>query len=309
MKISIIIPLFNEQESVFPLYQSIIKVMNPSGLSYEVIFVDDGSDDETFERSKVLASNDKNLRVLKFRRNYGQTAAMVAGFDHAKGDILITMDGDMQNDPADIPYFIQKIQEGYDIVIGWRYKRHDNLITRKIPSKIANWMIGKITGVPIKDNGCSLKAYRSKIIKHIPLYSEMHRFLPAMSSIVGIKIYETKVKHHPRKFGKSKYGLSRIYKVLLDVVSIKSIIAFSNRPLVMFGIPALFAAVLSFIFILLAGLRFVAGAGESVVTLLGLSFLLGSLASFMTFVGILCELIYRTGNLKIEKLSLLTQKK
>ncbi len=171
---------------------------------------------------------------MKFRRNYGQTPAMAAGIQEARGRVLVTMDGDLQNDPADIALFLEKIDEGNDIVVGWRFNRQDKLITRKIPSRIANWLIGRITGVPIKDNGCSLKAYRAALIKKIPLYSEMHRFIPAMASIAGPRIAEIKVRHHARQFGQSKYGLSRIYKVLLDLMVIKTVASFTARPLLWF---------------------------------------------------------------------------
>ena len=167
---------------------------------------------------------------MNFPAHYGQTPAMAAGIEHARGRILITMDGDLQNDPGDIQNFLEKIDEGYDIVVGWRFNRQDKLVSRKIPSKIANWIIGRVTGVRITDNGCSLKAFRASLIKNIPLYSEMHRFIPAMASIAGPRIAEIKVRHHARQFGQSKYGLSRIYKVLLDLMVIKTIAAFTSRP-------------------------------------------------------------------------------
>ena len=179
------------------------------------------------------------MRVVNFRRNYGQTPAMAAGIEQAHGKILVTMDGDLQNDPRDIEHFLAKIDEGYDIVVGWRHNRQDKLISRKIPSKIANWLIGKVTGVPIKDNGCSLKAYRASLIKEIPLYSEMHRFIPAMASIAGPRIAEIKVRHHARQFGQSKYGLSRVYKVLLDLMVIKTVASFTSRPLLWFALLAM----------------------------------------------------------------------
>jgi glycosyltransferase involved in cell wall biosynthesis len=202
--LSIIVPLYNEEESVGPMYQAIVGAVDPLGIPYEIVFVDDGSRDGTFRKAADLAEKDRRLRVVKFRRNYGQTAAMAAGIGHARGRILVTMDGDLQNDPADIPKFLEKMEEGYDIVCGWRHRRQDKLVSRKIPSIIANRIIGKITGVPIRDNGCSLKAYRAEIIKSIPLYSDMHRFIPAMTSLAGTRIAEIKVSHHARKFGVSK---------------------------------------------------------------------------------------------------------
>ncbi|NNE35230.1 MAG: glycosyltransferase family 2 protein, partial [Rhodothermales bacterium] len=218
MDVSVVVPLFNEEESIELLYRSITDAVADVLPDYEIIFVDDGSSDDTFELAEQLAGQNPRLKVLKFRRNYGQTPAMAAGIDHARGEIIVTMDGDLQNDPRDIPELVGKIKEGFDIVVGWRFNRQDKLITRKIPSKIANWLIGKVTGVPIKDNGCSLKAYRADTIKHVPLYNEMHRFIPAMASIAGPRIAEIKVRHHSRQFGDSKYGLSRVYKVLLDLM-------------------------------------------------------------------------------------------
>ncbi len=205
--VSVVVPLYNEEESINFLYDSITNVMIGLNRRYEIIFVDDGSSDETFELAKAIHEKDSNLKVIKFRKNYGQTPAMQAGFDHAKGRIIVSMDGDLQNDPKDIPKFLEKIEEGYDIVWGWRKNRKDKVVTRKIPSKIANWMIGTITGVKIHDNGCSLKAYKSATIKKTRLYSEMHRFIPAMTSITGSNYTEIVVNHHARKFGKSKYGI------------------------------------------------------------------------------------------------------
>jgi glycosyltransferase involved in cell wall biosynthesis len=303
---SIIAPLFNEEESIGPLYEAIKKGIENVDLQYEIIFVDDGSSDKTFEKARILAKEDKTLRVIKFRKNYGQTPAMAAGIDHARGKILVTMDGDLQNDPRDIPQFIQKINEGFDIVVGWRFKRQDKLITRKIPSIIANWLIGKVTGVPIKDNGCSLKAYRSGVIKNVPLYSEMHRFIPAMTSIAGARVAEIKVRHHARKFGESKYGLSRIFKVLCDLISIKMIISFSSRPIIGFGIGSVISMIFGLFSFILAMLYSISFPGQSLVIFLGCSILLFSLGVFLTVSGLLCDLIYKTGNIKLEKLSSLT---
>ena len=186
--LSIIVPFFNEEENIVRMHAAIVAALEPTGVPFEMVFVDDGSRDRTLEKAIAMARSDPRLRVVKFRRNYGQTPAMAAGIEQARGQVLITMDGDLQNDPTDIPHFLEKIDEGYDIVVGWRHDRQDKLISRKIPSKIANWIIGKVTGVPIKDNGCSLKAFRATLIKEIPLYSEMHRFIPAMASIAGPRV-------------------------------------------------------------------------------------------------------------------------
>ena len=193
--LSIIVPLYHEEENVHLLHQAICAAVRPLGLRTEIVFVDDGSKDRTFERCLELPRTDPDLRIVKFRRNAGQTAAMAAGIDHARGEVLITMDGDLQNDPQDIPLFLEKIAEGYDLVVGWRHDRQDHW-SRVLPSKVANWLIGKVTGVPIKDNGCSLKAYRADLIKNIPLYNEMHRFIPAMASLAAPRIAQIKVRHH-----------------------------------------------------------------------------------------------------------------
>src|ERR1700761_9678816 len=237
--LSVIAPLYNEEDNVRPLYEALTNALDPTGMDYEMVLVDDGSKDTTLNKALELAQADPRIKVVKFRRNCGQTAAMAAGIEFASGDVLVTMDGDLQNDPLDIPMFLETIDSGYDIVVGWRFQRQDKLITRKIPSKIANWLIAKVTKVPIKDNGCSLKAYRAAVIKHIPLYSEMHRFIPAMASIAAPRIAEVKARHHARRFGKSKYGLSRIYKVLLDMLVIKTLASFAARPLLWFGLLAM----------------------------------------------------------------------
>jgi len=304
--LSIIVPLYNEEENVEPLYRAINQVMACQLLQYEVLFVDDGSTDGTFTKARKLAQRDSRLRVIKFRKNYGQTPAMAAGIDHARGKILITMDGDLQNDPSDIPAFIDKIHEGYDIVIGWRHMRQDKLITRKIPSKIANWLIGKVTGVPVKDNGCSLKAYRADMIKNIPLYSEMHRFIPAMASIAGARIAEIKVKHHARQFGLSKYGLSRIYKVLLDLLAIKTIVSFAARPLLWFSILALPAALISLILMFTSIYGLVVHSARLPIPIAGTGVLFGALAFSLVLSGALSELIYKTGDVRLNKLSFLS---
>ena len=238
-KLSVIVPFYNEEESLEAMHAAIVSAVDTLGVTYEMVFVDDGSSDNTLEIATNVARSDARVRIVKFRRNYGQTPAMAAGIENARGEILVTMDGDLQNDPGDIGLFLAKMDEGYDIVVGWRHNRQDKLISRKIPSRIANRLIGKVTGVPIQDNGCSLKAYRASLIKKIPLYSEMHRFIPAMASIAGPRIAEIKVRHHARQFGKSKYGLSRVYKVLLDLMVIKTVASFTSRPLVWFSLLSL----------------------------------------------------------------------
>lgn len=307
-KLSIIVPFYNEQESIRPLHAAIVAAVEPIGVPFEMVFVNDGSKDRTFEIADEIARSDPRVRVVQFRRNYGQTPAMAAGIEHARGEILITMDGDLQNDPSDIRHFLDKIDEGNDIVVGWRHNRQDKLVSRKIPSKIANWLIGKVTGVPIKDNGCSLKAFRASLIKEVPLYSEMHRFIPAMASIAGPRIAEIKVRHHARQFGTSKYGLSRVYKVLLDLMVIKTIASFTSRPLLWFCLLALLPGVIGTT-ALVAGVwpLMTRGAGISLpIAGSGVIFLMCT--GILVLSGALGELVYRLGDVREQHFSRLTQR-
>jgi glycosyltransferase involved in cell wall biosynthesis len=305
MDLSVVVPLYNEQDSVTPLYEAIAAVLDELPGTSEMVFVDDGSRDETFAVAERLAATDQRLRVVKFRRNYGQTPAMAAGIDLARGRVVITMDGDLQNDPRDIPHFIEKIAEGNDIVVGWRFDRQDKLVSRKIPSRIANWLIGKVTGVPIKDNGCSLKAFRADVIKQVPLYSEMHRFIPAMASIAAPRIAEIKVRHHARRFGQSKYGLSRVYKVLLDLLTIKTITGFASRPLRWFALLAIPFILLS-IAMFIGGITVMLLGASSALPLTGSGLFFASLGLYLLFSGGIAELINRTGDTRVRKLPLLT---
>ena len=308
INVSIIVPLYNEQESVRPLYEAIVRAVEPLRRPFEMVFVDDGSKDDTVAIAKALAQRDARLRVVKFRRNYGQTAAMAAGIEHANGEVLVTMDGDLQNDPADIALLLEQIEAGFDLVVGWRHNRQDKLITRKIPSRIANWLIGRVTGVPIRDNGCSLKAFRASLIKRIPLYSEMHRFIPAMASIAGPRVAQIKVRHHARRWGQSKYGLSRIYKVLLDLMVIKTIASFASRPLRWFALLSLPLFALAF-FAFAQTVVDLALGGESRISLpiagSGVIFL-GS-ALILLCSGALAELIYARGDVRDREFLRLTQ--
>jgi glycosyltransferase involved in cell wall biosynthesis len=305
-ELSIVVPLYNEEESLRPLYAAITHAVAPLGISFEIVFVDDGSRDATVRIADEIARTDPRVCLVKFRRNYGQTPAMAAGIAQSGGDVIITMDGDLQNDPADIGALLRKIDEGHDIVVGWRFDRQDKLVSRKIPSRIANALIAKVTGVPIKDNGCSLKAYRASLIKKIPLYSEMHRFIPAMASIAGPKIAEIKVQHHARQFGQSKYGLSRIYKVLLDLMVIKTVASFTARPMLWFGmlsIPMLLAAAIAFAWTIVdfvsEGTFSLPIAGSGVIFLSSAIILMGS--------GMLGELVYKLGDMREHEFSGLTQ--
>ena len=237
LSVSIVIPVYNEVQNVEPLVEELSAVLDRSGRPAEVLLIDDGSTDGTAEKLQELPARDARFRAVLFRRNFGQTAAMSAGFDHARGDVIVAMDGDLQNDPADLELLMLKIEEeGYDIVSGWRKSRKDALITRKIPSWIANWLIGRITGVRLHDYGCSLKAYRAEVLKNVRLYGEMHRFIPALASWVGARITEVPVNHRARTRGTSKYGISRTIRVVLDLITVKFLLSFSTRPLQVFGL-------------------------------------------------------------------------
>jgi glycosyltransferase involved in cell wall biosynthesis len=242
--LSIVAPLYDESENVRPLVDWILQALESYGGSFEIILVDDGSRDDTWSQVLAVAA-DPRVKGLRLGRNVGQTAAMMAGFDHARGEVIVSLDGDLQNDPRDIPALIAKLDEGYDLVCGWRRQRQDKLILRKVPSWVANRIIRRLTGVPITDNGCSLKAYRRDLLNRIALYAEQHRFIPALSASVGARITEMPVRHHARRFGESKYGISRTVKVLIDLFTLKMITTFRSRPLVGFAlaaVPALGAA-------------------------------------------------------------------
>jgi glycosyltransferase involved in cell wall biosynthesis len=232
---SIVVPIYNEEDNIAALYQSITTSLDTCELTYEIILVDDGSADGSFAALKSLAARDERVKVIRFRRNFGQTAAMSAGFDAAAGSIIIPMDGDLQNDPADIPRLIEKLHEGFDVVSGWRSDRKDTFVTRKIPSMLANALISKLTGVHLHDYGCTLKAYRREVLDGINLYGEMHRFVPALASQVGAKVTELPVNHHPRLHGTSKYGISRTLRVILDLMTVKFLLAYSTKPIQLFG--------------------------------------------------------------------------
>ncbi|MHC4264545.1 MAG: glycosyltransferase family 2 protein [Planctomycetota bacterium] len=234
IEVSVVAPVFNEEDNVEPLYSQITETLDGK-YNYEIIFIDDGSDDESFPRMVKLHKSDSRLKVIRFRRNFGQTAALSAGFHHARGKIIIAIDADLQNDPADIPAMITKLKEGYDVVSGWRKKRHDKALTRCLPSKIANWLISRITNVKLHDFGCTLKVYRRELIAETKLYGEMHRFIPALASWSGARICEMVVNHRPRIAGKAKYGLGRTLKVVLDLITVKFLGSFSTKPIYVFG--------------------------------------------------------------------------
>jgi glycosyltransferase involved in cell wall biosynthesis len=229
------VPIYNEEENIPALHEKVSQALTASGLEYELILVDDGSSDRSFLLLHDLARKDKRVKVIRFRRNFGQTAAMAAGFDAARGRVVVPMDGDLQNDPADIVRLLAKIEEGYDVVSGWRKDRQDTFINRKLPSMIANGLISRLTGVHLHDYGCTLKAYRKEVLEGINLYGEMHRFVPALASQVGAKVAEMPVQHHPRLFGQSKYGISRTMRVILDLMTVKFLLYYSTKPIQLFG--------------------------------------------------------------------------
>lgn len=297
LALSIIVPLYNEEESIHLLYDAIRTACDQSGQSYEIVFVDDGSQDRTFELLAALHENDQRIKVIRFRKNYGQTAAMNAGFRLARGQVIVSMDGDLQNDPSDIPRLLDKIGEGYDVVCGWRKERKDKFLSRRLPSIIANWLIGKITGVPIHDNGCSLKAYRAPIIKRVALYSELHRFIPAMATLAGARIDELVVTHHSRRFGTSKYGISRAWRVFLDLFLVKMVTGFAAQPAIWFGALALPA-----IFLGSVGLFVMFLPEGSGVVWPAIAFLFYALSGHLVAMGILAEMFLYFGDYRPEQM-------
>jgi glycosyltransferase involved in cell wall biosynthesis len=257
--LSLFLPVLNEEENLGELHEKIISAMEALGQSFEVIYVDDGSTDRSLDLLKQFAAGDARVRVIAFRRNYGQTAAMAAGIDAARGEILIAMDADLQNDPADIGRLLVKLDEGYDVISGWRKDRRDLFLTRILPSRIANRLISVISGVPLHDYGCSLKAYRREVLEGVHLYGEMHRFIPIYASWAGGRVTEIPVGHHPRVAGKSKYGLTRTVKVIFDLLTIKFMTSYLTKPLYIFGWAGVLAFAFSFISALLAFLMKFAG--------------------------------------------------
>lgn len=291
LKLSVVVPLYNEEENVPHLVAAVREALSEQE-SWELLLVDDGSRDSTVTRAQEAASADPRVRVLELARNYGQTQAMQAGFDHARGDVVVTMDGDLQNDPRDIPLLLDTLDQGYDLVTGYRKGRQDAFLTRKIPSFVANRIIASLTGVRVRDNGCSLKAYRRSVLRQLDLYSDMHRFLPALAAAsAAARIAEVPVRHHARRFGESKYGLSRIAKIAADLITIKMISSFREAPLALFVL----ASVTPFALATLVGVswlqRWTLNLGEhrEVVTMPAVALILFALAVYLIMLGLLAE--------------------
>jgi glycosyltransferase involved in cell wall biosynthesis len=294
LQVSVVVPIHNEYESLPHLVEAIAVVLQEQRLNYEIICVDDGSTDGSTVLLEELANQRTDLRAVILRRNYGQTAAMAAGFRQAGGRVIVTLDGDLQNDPADIPLLLAKMDEGFDLVSGWRKDRQDAALTRLLPSKIANWLIGKVTGVTLHDYGCSLKAYRTELVADMNLYGELHRFLPALAFIEGARIAELPVRHHARRFGRSKYGLDRTFRVIMDLLTVWFMRKFLTRPMHVFGwfgLLAIAAGVIINVYLLLDKL-----AGNNIndrpLLTLGVLLLLAGVQLFT--LGLLAELLMRT---------------
>jgi glycosyltransferase involved in cell wall biosynthesis len=296
--LSIFLPVYNEEENLARLHRSLVEALESVGRTFEIIYVDDGSTDRSLTLLSEFAGHDPRVRVIAFRRNYGQTAAMAAGIDAARGEVLIPMDADFQNDPADIQRLLAKLDEGYDVVSGWRKDRQDAFVTRTLPSRIANSLISRIGRVPLHDYGCSLKAYRREVIKDVHLYGEMHRFIPIYASWAGGRVTEIPVTHHPRLAGKSKYGLSRTIKVVFDLVTIKFMASYMTKPLYVFGWAGVLAFLLSGISTLFACLMKFAGwpfhADFIQTPLPVLAMIMLVLGIQLVLMGLIAEILVRT---------------
>lgn len=297
MNVSVVIPVYNEAESLLKLHSALREALDTRpGLTWEVVYVDDGSSDESVEILEGIAQDDPHHTcVVVFRRNFGQTAAIAAGIDFAQGDIIVLMDADLQNDPADIPMMLEKIDQGYDVVSGWRVDRQDKFLTRTFPSRSANWLISTVTGVKLHDYGCTLKAYRREVLTNFRLYGEMHRFIPAYASSVGARIVEVPVKHHPRRYGKTKYGLSRTTKVILDLLTVKFLISYANKPIYLFGgtgIIMILTSLLTMLFLLVRRFWLSISVFSSPLFILSTLLLIMGFQSIL--MGLIAELLVRT---------------
>jgi len=296
LDLTVVIPIFNEKETLEPLFAQLTDVLDRMDRDYEIIAVDDGSTDGSFAILKRLHTENPRIKILRFRRNFGQTAAFSAGFDHARGEAVVTIDADLQNDPADIALLLDKMAEGYDVVSGWRKNRQDRFLDRRLPSMIANWLISTVTGVHLHDYGCSLKVYHRDVVKNVHLYGELHRFIPALASWMGVSVAELPVSHNPRRFGKSKYGLSRTVRVLLDLLTVRFMLSFSARPMQLFGGMGLLSFALGVIGgLYLSAQKVVYGYRYQIDRpLLLLCVLLMVIGVQMVSMGLLSELVVRT---------------
>ncbi len=293
--LSIVIPVFNEEDNIFPLYEGLMEVLNSLGCAYEILFINDASKDNTAQRLDELASQNELVKVIHFKRNFGQTAAMMAGINFSSGDIIIPMDGDLQNDPNDIPRLLAKLHEGYDVCSGWRKDRKDNSLKRNLPSKIANFLISKISGVHLHDYGCSLKAYKRDVIEDVKLYGEMHRFIPIYAVWQGAKVTEIPVTHHARKHGQSKYGINRTFKVILDLIVIKFLEQHAQKPIYIFGGFGFFSIFMSLLsFILMIYLKYWQDRSFIKTPLPFLTILFFMVGILSILLGLIAELLNRT---------------
>ncbi len=300
--VSFVIPVFNEEENLPELYQELAAAGDKLGRSFEMIFIDDGSRDGSFRVLSRIQARDPRVKVIRLRKNFGQTAALSAGFERARGEIIVTLDADLQNDPADTALLLAKMDEGFDIVSGWRVKRKDKLVSKKLPSKAANWIISRVTGVKLHDYGCTLKAFRREIVKHIHLYGEMHRFIPAIASTMGVTIAEIPVNHRPRVHGKSKYNLSKSIRVFLDLLTVKFLLSYSTRPLQIFGLFGLIAGGIGgIIALVLSYQRLFLKVGIANRPLLLLAVILIVIGIQFITMGLLGEIMVRTYHEAVEK--------
>ena len=294
LDLSVVVPLYNEEESLPHLVNQLISALRPAGETFELVLVDDGSSDRTAEVLAQVSSNVPEVVAVLLRKNYGQTAAMAAGFDVAGGEVIVSLDGDLQNDPADIPMLLAKLREGYDLVSGWRHQRQDAALQRKLPSRLANRLIGRVTGVRLHDYGCSLKAYRREVLADMRLYGELHRFLPALAFIEGARITEVKVNHRARQFGSSKYGIDRTFRVLMDLLTVWFMKRFLTRPMYVFGFGGLIAIAASLIASTYLLMIKVMGGDIANRPLLTLAVVLGLAGIQLFCFGLLGELLIRT---------------
>lgn len=300
--LSVVIPVFNEAENLGELHAQIVTSCRNLGKRSEIIYIDDGSQDDSFAVLQKIQAQDPSVRLIRLRKNFGQTAALSAGFDHARGEVIITLDADLQNDPQDFGLLLAKLDEGFDLVAGWRVKRKDKFLTRRVPSAIANWLISMITRIKLHDYGCTLKAFRRDVAKNISLYGEMHRFIPAIASHMGVKIAEVKVNHHPRRFGKSKYTMFRTVRVVLDLLTVKFLLSYSTRPLQIFGLFGLLSGLVGGgLGIWISFQRLILKQGSANRPLTWLAILLLVVGFQFISLGLLAEIMVRAYHESLEK--------